>query len=132
MNRGTYVEKNLKTILDCQCVPITVFGNGLTFDQFHHKVRHALFGGASIVQAGNVVMIETGQDLPFLLEPADHKMGIQTRANQFQGDLFAILIVGPKSSINLAHTAGADERDNLVSTQATAYHPGRLWFAAMS
>src|ERR1700730_5538815 len=73
LHRRTDLQKKFQPLSRGQVVVVTVVVDRLAFDQFHDKVGNAFFGGAPIKEPRNVRMIEAGENLPFVLEPADYE-----------------------------------------------------------
>ena len=60
----------------------------------HHQIQIALGGDAAIQQAGNIRMLQPGQNLPLLTESFAEEIGGKGQVNQFDGDLLLELPVG--------------------------------------
>ena len=111
---GRFVERH-RTTLD-------TIRQGAAFEQLEHQ--HAagwrLFES---VDGADVRMIERRQQLRLALE-ARHALGIigQRRGQQLQRDVAAER--GIAGAIDLAHAAGAEQRDDLVRAEDRAWHHG--------
>jgi hypothetical protein len=99
---------------------VTIPLNGLALNQLHDEIGSAIFRGTPIEEARNVRMIEAGQNLPLVLEAADHKRRILSPAHHFERDLLAVLIVGADGTIHLTHTTDTNLFDNLVCPNSPA------------
>ena len=52
-------REQFETFSNWQVARIAIFGDGLAFDQLHHKVRDALFSRAAVEQARDVGVIQS-------------------------------------------------------------------------
>ena len=101
---------------------VTVLGDGLTFDQFHHEVRPTTVGRAGIEYAGDVRMVHERQGLTFRLEAGDHLPRIHARLDDLEGYLATDRLV-LLSHVHDAHAAFTDLLQQLVRADP---HAGAL------
>ena len=81
--------EQLQPLTNAQVMPITEIGDGNAADQFHHKVRPARLGGATVKYLGNVRVIHQRQGLPLGLKTGHHLPGIHARFDDLQRHLAA-------------------------------------------
>ncbi len=79
--------------------------DGNSIHVLHHQKQVAVGGDAAIQQAGNIRMLELGQNLPFLAEPFPKQIGRQGQVDEFDGDLLLELPVGTMRQLDGAHPA---------------------------
>src|SRR5215472_7873625 len=92
-----YALKQLEPLRNRQLALIAVEVNRLTLDVFHDEVGQAVVGRASIEQAGDVGMVEHGQNPALTVKPIKDVVGIQTSADDFDGNEFLKGVVGAGS-----------------------------------
>ena len=63
---------------------VAVLGQWNAVDQFHHKIRHPVFGLAAVVDRRDVLMTHHRQSLPFGFETSDDLFVRRTGFDQFQ------------------------------------------------
>src|SRR5205823_4432711 len=85
---------------------------------FHHQVGDSLVV-TNVVQSADVRMIQSSHGVSFAVEPfAKLRIGGEGRGQNFDRD--RAIEAGIASFVNLAHSAGASERDDLVGAKASA------------
>ena len=114
LDGGTDWKEKLQALVDFEVVCVTKLVNAPAFDQFHHKIRHAFFGCSAVQQACDVGMIKARENLPLVPESVQDETGVLPRTHQFDGDLFAKLVVGPNGAVDFSHSAEAEFFHDLV------------------
>src|SRR5688500_12192999 len=87
---------------------IAVVVQRLPFDVFHDEVGQSIAGCASVQQAGDVRMIQSGQNLALGAKTAQDEVRIHAALDQFDRDALVELLVNADRFINSAHTAAAN------------------------
>ncbi len=109
----TYLKKQFETLLGIELIVVAVFGDGLSFDVFHHKIRPAFIRGPCVEDTSYVWMIQQSQCLTFSFKPADYLLGVHSELDDLQCHLppnrFFLL-----SSINYAEATFAQNAKELV------------------
>ena len=117
------LQEELQTSSKRKIVFFAIFSDGLTFNQLHHQVGNSLFGSASVKKPGKVGMVETSENLPFVLEACEHGTAVLACADELECDFLAVLVVGAEGAIHLSHSALADLFDYFVGANP-ASDPG--------
>jgi len=104
-------QEQPEPVIDAEPAPITVRRDRLALDLLHHQIELTVIGRAAIEQAGDVRMIEAGQDLAFGAEPAGQIVGDTVAAQQFDGDLLRVLAVAALAEVDVAHAAASNAAD---------------------
>jgi hypothetical protein len=101
--------------------PLDALGQRYPFHQFQHQKRHAL-EGFQAVDRPDVRMIQRGQNLRLSLEARQtRRIALELTGQNLDGHLAPELGVG--CTIDLAHAASTQRRDNFVRAQAEARRP---------
>ena len=117
-------QNQADSVFDAQGPLGGVAGDPGAFDELHDEPGDAVFGGATVEQAGDVGVFEAGEDLAFAAEAAEDEIGVEAGAHQFDGDFGFVLIVGANGEIDGAHASGADFADEPVGADAAPFHAG--------
>ncbi len=104
----TNLLEQLQTFGNRKFSRVAEFCDRLALDAFHHDELTAILCHSPIEQPRDVRMVETGQDSALLAESTFDLIVHQTRPDQFDGDLFAINIVGALRQIDHTHPASSD------------------------
>ena len=78
--------KELESFGDVQLMRVAVVVQRLPFDKLHDEVRQAVVSGAAVEQAGDVWMIERGEDLSLFAEAAQDEVGVHAALDQLDRD----------------------------------------------
>ena len=57
-------RKRSRRLVDGELVVVAVLVDGQPLDELHHQVGAAVLGAAAVVEAGDVGVLEAGEDLP--------------------------------------------------------------------
>ena len=125
LNRFADDAKELEALPDAELVPVTVVVDRLTVDVFHHQVRQAFFGGATVQQSGDVRMLDTGQNLTLTAKPLQHLLRCHAATDDLDRYLFLELIVANRL-VDGADAALTDEVQDLVRTELATFEERRL------
>src|SRR4029077_893793 len=120
LHRRTDLHEKLEPLWIREPVLVAERIQGQSFDQLHDKVGLSFIGASTIKQSGDVGMVETGQNLTFVLEALNDETRIVPCSNQFDCNLLLVLVVCAKGSIDLTHASDADQPSNLVGAHALA------------
>jgi len=71
LNRGANLAKELQPFRYRQLLLVAVLVDRLSLDVLHDQERPSVLGRATVVELGDVWMVDRGQDLPLVAEPAD-------------------------------------------------------------
>ncbi len=88
----------------------------------HDQEWPSVGGDAGVQEARDVGVLEVGQNLAFLAKAVEQLLGVETAADQLDGDLLANLIVVAHGQIHGSHAARADFANDAVG----AHHDRRL------
>src|SRR5450631_1271852 len=95
-----------------------VFGDGHSFDIFHHHEGPAITGDAAVVEPRNPRMLEACEDLAFGLESFQLSGGLSLQ--QLDRDALFEVAVRAGGFVHIAHAAAADEPDDVPGAEAHA------------
>jgi len=118
MDGGAYGEEEAEARGDIEFVVVAVFVDGDALDVLHDEVREAFGGGSTVEEEGDVGVIEVGEDLTFAAEAFEDLGVFAIAEDEFDGDLFAVLIVGAGGEVDGSHAATADFAENFVLADA--------------
>src|SRR5579883_757612 len=126
VDRRTDGSEQLQAAGDVERVLVAMSINGRALYQLHDNVGNAIVGGATIQQASNVRVVETGQDLALIAKALPDEVRIEPPAHHLDRDLAVEGAVGPDRAVNLPHTAAANLAKDLVGADPpAALHRGR-------
>ncbi len=95
-----------------------VVGDRLPLYELHHHVRAPILGRASVQKVRNSGMIEARQDLPLGLEAL--QMRSRFALHELQRRQLLKLTVGAGGSVDLAHSAAADQTQDAPGADSGA------------
>src|SRR5262249_18408943 len=72
----------------------------------------------------DIRMVETGQDLAFLMKPSNQGRACQRGPNDLDGHLLVKRAIDSRAEVYGAHAATSDFAQDLVCANATPFHPG--------
>ena len=123
LNGVADMDKKFQSLGRVEVVLVAVVGDPNAANQFHHKVRTAVLGGAGVEHFGNVWMVHDRQRLALRLEARDNLPGVHAQLDDLQGDSPAdrLFLLG---HIDNATTAFTKLLAQFVMTDARA----RLFF----
>src|SRR5207248_3651126 len=113
-DRGAGFAEKLQSLSNQQIVRIAILIDRHAFDVLHDKIRQSIFGHAAVEQARDVRVIEAGQDLSFVAEMAQHRIGVHAPLDQLDRDTLLILLIRALGQINRAHPATAEFAQDAV------------------
>jgi hypothetical protein len=102
-------------------VRVAPYGERHTLDQLHGEKRPAVVRRAAVQEAGDVGMLEAGEDLPFLQEPAEHVVRVDAALQNLDGDGAFELPVGAVREVDAAHASATDLPVKMVRTGAVPH-----------
>ncbi len=105
-------------VVDGQPPPRHVDVDRLAIDQLHHDVGRTVLRDAAVQHLGEIGMVEAREDLALRLEAHGEPLGIEAVAHDLDGDLLRELAVDAFGTVDLAHAAAADARDDAPRAQA--------------
>ena len=83
----------------------------------HHEEGQAIVARPAIEQPRDIRMVELGQNLALIAEPAQNVLRIEATPDQFERDLLSVFIVGARREIDGAQSTPANFTDDLVSAK---------------
>ena len=101
---------------------LAVLGVGHPFDVFHDQVGDAVFGHPAVQQAGDVGVVEVGQDLALLAKAGDDGVGVHPAFNQLDGHPLLILIVVPMGGVDHRHAPTSHFAHHPIGTESAALY----------
>src|SRR4051812_2438856 len=105
MNRCADLLYQTNALLECELTAIAVSIDGFAFDVLHDQKRRAIGCPSAVEKASDVWMLQIGEDLSLLSQPALNLSREQTGPHDLDRDLLSIFIVGSLGEINIAHAA---------------------------
>src|SRR5579864_3787172 len=120
LHRRAYRAEKAEPFGDRQLVIVAILIQRLALDVLHNEVRLAIFRAAAFQQAGDVGMLEAGENLPFGFEASQRKPGVEAAAHTVDRDLFLVLVSDAHGPIDRAHSSFADLFDDSIRAYATA------------
>ena len=118
-------EKSLSRFWDREAAPLAEAMDGNAIHILHDQIQVAFSGDAAIQQAGNIRMLQAGQNLAFLAESLAEKFVARGKIDQFDGDLLLELSVGAMRQIDGAHAAASQQAINLIRTNSSSAPAGQ-------
>src|SRR6185503_12293348 len=120
LHRGRYGAKQVQALLDRELLVFTVLVDRTAFDEFHYEVRQPVRGFAAVEQTSDVRVVEFGEDLHLVAKATLNRLSTETRLDEFDRHLLAVMFVVALGEIDSAHSAAADLAQNSVWSNATA------------
>lgn len=108
LHGGTNLKEKFDAARNGKFEDVAIFIDRAPGDKLHDDVRSAVFGAASVEQASDVGMIESGDNLALVAEVVQDEARSGHRANEFDGDLLIELAVGTYRGKDFAHAAGSN------------------------
>ncbi len=108
------LTKEDQTLSNGELVSFTVFIDGLAFHILHDKIGKTIVSGPAFKQPGNVCVFEVGKNLTLHHEAMQNCVGVHAPVDEFDGHLFAILIIGPHCEKNSPHPAMTNFAKDLI------------------
>ena len=99
--------EQFKPLVEGKMVSVAIFRDRFALHIFHHQIGNAIFAHPAFYEAGDIGMMQAGQDLLLQFEPAHVFTGVQVPVHDFQGAGLANLRAGPFSFVDAGHTAPA-------------------------
>ena len=96
---------------------VAVVDDRLPFDVLHGEVRPAVRRAAAVEQAGDVRMLEAGENLPLVPEAADDAVGVHAALEDLDRHALLERIVVADAKIDGAHAAMTDLANEAVRTK---------------
>ena len=124
-NSRAHALKQLQFFVDCQAALIAVHVYRHALDKLHDEIGRAVVGRPAIDQAGDVGMIEHGQDLALTAKSLKDVIGIQSAADDFDGDELMKRVVRAGGQVYGSHSTAAD-LSNDIRRVAYQLHPSIL------
>src|SRR5215469_18451937 len=103
-------------------MPVAVIIDRGTFDIIHHQEGRPFGRAAAIEQLDYIGMVQVCESLPFVAEPTQQFMAIESRLDQFDGHLFLVLIISARRQKHNSHAAVPNPSYYFVGSQATTGH----------
>ncbi len=103
-----HLDEEREAFADIQPSGIAVPIDRQSVDVFHDQIGPPVVRGASVVEPGDVGMLESGQDLAFMAETAEDVIGVHAALDQLEGDPLLELSVGAFGMVYGAHAASSD------------------------
>ena len=95
-------------------------------DILHDEIGPAFFGGAGVVETGDVGMLERSQDRALLLEALDHFAPGRFGSDDFDGDLLFEEAVRAAREVDSAHAAPSDFAQDFIISEAASLEAARV------
>ena len=108
LHRGADLAEEVDPGVEPQAVPVAVLVDGRALDVLHDQVRPAVVGRAAVQQARDAGVVEGGQDLAFGAEPGREVGAVRPVAQDLEGDLLLVGVVGAHREVHGAHAAFAE------------------------
>jgi hypothetical protein len=113
--RADLLEES-QPLLRPQVLALAIEVEADAIDIFHHQVRHALPGRAAVQQAGDVRVVEVGEDLPLGAKATRQRVARQSAVDELDCDLLAKLLVRALGEINSCHSAATQRPHHTIAT----------------
>lgn len=118
LNGAAHNPEQPETLPQRKSVLVAILVDRLTLDVVHDDVRLTSLGRSAVHEPRDVRMLEGGQNLPFLPEPADDVLAGETATHEFDGNLLAKVVIGASGQEDRSHAADANLPDELVRPDA--------------
>ena len=112
--------EQLDALVDRQKVAVAILVDARPADVLHDEVGRAVVVLAAVQQAGNVAMVEVGQDLPLAPEAFAEPLAEPGTADDLDRDPLFVGLVVASRQVNRAHAALCDLVDNAPRTDSFA------------
>src|SRR6266853_1631395 len=106
-NSRTHLAEKLEALFRFQLAVIAIVIQSLALDVFHDKKWNSIRSKAAAVKLRDVWVIQTGEEMLFAFEVAQHVFRVQAAANELDRDSAIQLPI--LREINFAHSAATDE-----------------------
>ena len=93
-----------------QALRVAVVDDRLALDVLHHEVGQAVRRRAAVEQAGDVRVLEAGEDLPLVPEAPHDRLGVHAALEHLDRDALLELVVVADAEVHRAHAAAAESR----------------------
>ena len=103
LNRGANLAKELQPFRYRQLLLVAVLVDRLSLDVLHDQEQPSVLGRAAVVELGDVWMVDRGQDLPLVAEPADEVGARRGAPEELDGHGSPELVVLPLGQIDRPH-----------------------------
>jgi hypothetical protein len=120
LNRRTHRQKKLQPCADVQIALVAVAIERQPLNVLHHEVRLAVFGASSFQQAGDIRVVQIGEDLAFGDKALSRKSPIEPAPHHLDRDHLMKLIIGAHRPVYRAHPAVADLFSELIRAHPPA------------
>ena len=118
LDGGADGEEEAEFFLEGEVMGSTIFVDADAVDVIHDEEKDAVVADAAVEEAGDVGVVEGGEDLALLAEALEESFGGKGQVDDLDGDLFFVLAVGAVREIDGAHAAAAEERFDFVWAKA--------------
>ena len=109
-----HVAEQAQALAVGQPPAVAVLIDGLPLDGLEHEVGQTILGGTTVVQLGDVGMIQGGEDLPLVAEAAQDVLGVHAALEDLDGHLTLEVGVVAVRQVHGAHTSLAEAPVDLV------------------
>ena len=103
-----------------QCMLSAVNIERQAIDVLHHQVGATVFGSATVIEAGDVRMLELSQNLPFDQDTLFGVADSEPMPQHFDRDLLFVLVVRTSGKEDIAGTTGTQRLDEAIGTDLPA------------
>ena len=112
--------------------PVAVRVDRFAVDVLHDEVGRAVRRAPAVEQSRDVRVLQRRQDLPLRAQPALHLAREHAAADQLDGDLLLILLVGALGEIDVAHAARAELAHDAIRAEARAFERAGDFFVRVA
>ena len=102
---------------------LAVLHDGLALDVLHGEVRQTVGRRPAVEEAGDVRVLEAGEDLTLVAEAADDGIGVHAAFEDLDGDALLVRVVAADGQIDRPHAATSQ-----LATQTIRPDPGACCF----
>src|SRR6266446_8311370 len=103
-----------------ELVRVAVGVDRLPLNVLHDEVGERIFGGAAIQQAGDIGMVQAGQDLALTATILDDVFSVLAALDELDGHFFLKGPIGTGGQVHGTHTSLADFSNDLIRTDVLA------------
>ena len=104
-------------------VPLAERRDRLSLDVLHDEIGKPVIGIAAVKKAGDVGVVEAGEDLPFLTELAENEIGVGPTLDDLDRHALPVLLVGASGEVDVPHPPAPEQGEDFVRDRCAS--PGR-------
>ena len=119
-DRSADLAEQVEPVSNRQLMSAAIFVDWLTIDVLHDEIWGAFTGCPTVEQARDVGVLEAGENLPFVAETLEHRLGLHAALDQLDRDAHLELRIGALAEIDRPHAAAAQFANEPIAADAAS------------